>query len=284
VKLIVDRLRQDGDIETGISPNFLVRNWPPAFTEWSTRSVRDAFFASPQFPRLLNGDAIKDTIARGVSGGMLAYVGKSGDSYNPFVFQTSISAEEVEISEDMFIVTADEAKKHIEPPRLTHLLIRPERPTVKPGGYTTFQVEGLDQHGRPMDAGGVAWSAKGAEMDDKGCFKAGKDEGEYLVEAAVGDLHAQTTVVISKEEPPPPPPPSEPKDQAKGLRWSGDVPAQKWMNFYTKVLAKYATAGEMKLTVSVEVRPEDGLATHKLEETKASLRELGLNDDVDSLS
>jgi hypothetical protein len=56
------------------------------------------------------------------------------------------------------------------------------------------------------------------------------------------------------------------------------------MNFYTKVLAKYATAGEMKLTVSVEVRPEDGLATHKLEETKASLRELGLNDDVDSLS
>lgn len=281
VKLIVDRLRQDGDIETGISPNFLVRNWPPAFTEWSTKSVRDAFFASPQFPRLLNGDAVKDTIARGVSGGMLAYVGKSGDSYNPFVFETSTSADEVEISEDMFIVTADEAKKHIEPPRLTHLSIRPERPTVKPGGHTTFQVEGLDQHGRPMDAGGVAWSAKGGEMDDKGGFKAGTDEGEYLVEAAVGDLHAQTTVAISKEETPPPP---EPKDQVKGLRWSGDVPAQKWMNFYTKVLAKYATAGQMKLTVNVEVRLEDGLPTHKLEETKASLRELGLNDDVNSLS
>lgn len=284
VKLIVDRLRQDGDIETGISPNFLVRNWPPAFTEWSTKSVRDAFFASPQFPRLLNGDAVKDTIARGVSGGMLAYVGKSGDSYNPFDFQTSISAEGVEISEDMFIVTADEAKKHIEPPRLTHLSIRPERPTVKPGGHTTFQVEGLDQHGRPMDAGRVAWSAKGGEMDDKGGFKAGKDEGEYLVEAVVGDLHAQTTVMISKEETPPPPPPPEPKDQVKGLRWSGDVPAQKWMNFYTKVLAKYATAGQMKLTVNVEVRLEDGLPTHKLEETKASLRELGLNDDVNSLS
>lgn len=132
-----------------------------------------------------------------------------------------------------------------------------------------------------MDAGGVAWSAKGGEMDDKGGFKAGTDEGEYLVEAAVGDLHAQTTVAISKEETPPPP---EPKDQVKGLRWSGDVPAQKWMNFYTKVLAKYATAGQMKLTVNVEVRLEDGLPTHKLEETKASLRELGLNDDVNSLS
>ncbi|PYK80208.1 MAG: hypothetical protein DME37_07480 [Verrucomicrobia bacterium] len=36
VGLVMDRLRQDGDLETGISPNFLIRNWPPAFKEWST--------------------------------------------------------------------------------------------------------------------------------------------------------------------------------------------------------------------------------------------------------
>ena len=54
VSLIVSRLNSDGDLETkGISPSFLIRNWPPAFKEWSTKSVRDAFFASPQFPRLL---------------------------------------------------------------------------------------------------------------------------------------------------------------------------------------------------------------------------------------
>jgi hypothetical protein len=41
--------------------------------------VRDAFFASPQFPRLLNPDSVKDTIARGVENGMLGYVGKKGD-------------------------------------------------------------------------------------------------------------------------------------------------------------------------------------------------------------
>lgn len=284
VKLIVDRLRQDGDIETGISPNFLIRNWPPAFTEWSTKSVRDAFFASPQFPRLLNGDAVKDTIARGVSGGMLAYVGKSGDSYNPFVFETSIGAEEVEVSEDMFIITADEAKKHIEPPKLTHLSIRPERSTVKPNGHITFQIQGLDQHGRAMDAEEVSWSAKGGDIDDKGGFKAGGDEGEYLVEANAGELHAQTTVLISKEDTPPPPPPPDPKDEIKGLQWSGDVPAQKWMNFYTKVLAKYATAGNLKLTVNVEVRLDDGLAPHRIDETKALLRELGLDDGVSPIS
>src|SRR5439155_5025089 len=58
---ILNRLRQDGDIEEAVSPNFLSRNWPPAFKEWSTKSVRDAFFASPQFPRLLNSESLKET-------------------------------------------------------------------------------------------------------------------------------------------------------------------------------------------------------------------------------
>lgn len=281
VKLIVERLRQDGDIETGISPNFLVRNWPPAFTEWGTKAVRDAFFASPQFPRLLNGDVVKETIARGVSGGMLAYVGKSGDTYKPFVFEESLTAEEVEVSDDMFIITADEAKKHIEPPKLGALTIQPERPHVKPGEHLTFQVNGLDQHGRAMPVDAVAWAAKGGEMDDKGGFKAAADEGEFLIEASAGEVRTQTTVVISRAETPPSPPqkPEKPTE-IKGLRWSGEVPPQKWMNFYTKVLAKYATTGRLKLTVSFEISPEGGLQTHKVEETKALLRELGLDDDV----
>ncbi len=69
VSLILNRLRQDGDVEKDISPNFLTRNWPPAFQEWSPKSVREMFFASAQFPRLLNADMIKETIARGVANG-----------------------------------------------------------------------------------------------------------------------------------------------------------------------------------------------------------------------
>jgi hypothetical protein len=64
------------------------------------------------------------------------------------------------------------------------------------------------------------------------------------------------------------------------MRWTGDVPAQKWMNFYTKILAKFATSGGLKLTVSFEITPEGGLPPHRVEETKAALRELGLDDDV----
>jgi len=81
-----------------ISPNCILRNWSPAFVEWSTKAVRDAFFASPVFPRLLNPDTIKETIVRGVNSGMLAYVGKKGKSYEPFVYGSGLNATEVEIS------------------------------------------------------------------------------------------------------------------------------------------------------------------------------------------
>lgn len=282
-KLVIDRLRQDGDIEPGVSPNFLVRNWPPAFREWSTKSVRDAFFASPQFPRLLDGDSVKDTIARGVSGGILAYVGKLSGGYEPFVFGRGLAAGEVEISDDMFVITAEEAKKHIEPPRLTTLTIRPGRPHVKPGATTTFQADGTDQHGRPIAVKDVGWSAKGGQIDSKGSFKASDDEGEFLIEATVGDVAGQTTVVISMDKTPPQqqPPEQPPKPtEIKGLRWSGQVPAQKWMNLYTKVLAKYATMGGLKITVSFEVAPDGGLLPQRVEEAKAALRELGLDDSV----
>jgi len=52
LSLILSRMRSDGDLEHGISSSFLVRNWPPAFKEWSTKSVRDAFFCLTAVPTL----------------------------------------------------------------------------------------------------------------------------------------------------------------------------------------------------------------------------------------
>lgn len=110
---VINRLQQDGDVEKGVAAGFLLRNWPPALPEWSTRNVRDAFFASPQFPRLLFPDAIKDTIARGVSNGQIAYAGKHGDGhFEPFVFEQALNADDVEISEDVFILTREAAVKY----------------------------------------------------------------------------------------------------------------------------------------------------------------------------
>lgn len=69
-------------------------------------------------------------------------------------------------------------------------------------------------------------------------------------------------------------------DKTVTLRWSGEVPAQKWMNFYTKVLSRFATTKSLRLTVAVEVAPEGGVSKQSLEETKTALRELGLKDDI----
>jgi hypothetical protein len=101
----------------------------------------------------------------------------------------------------------------------------------------------MDQHARPMALPDLTWSTDGGDIDDKGGFKAGEDEGEYHVEATAGGMRGQATVTITQKETPPPPPP--PKPEPKTMRWTGAVPPQKWMNFYTKVLAKFATGSSL---------------------------------------
>jgi hypothetical protein len=277
VSFFTKRLRDDGDVEPAVSPAFLTRHWP-AMTEWSTKAVRDAFFSSPLFPRLLNGESVKETIARGVGNSELAYVGKKQSGrYKPFLFETSLSPDEVEISEEMFVITAEEAKKHTEPPRLASLAVSPSQATVEPGKKQTFTAKGLNQHGRDIDAGQVAWTATGGSVDADGVFQAGQDEGNFLVTATAGGVRGTASVIVSKGKVPPPPPPPPP---LAGLRWEGQVAAQKWMNFYTKVLSKFASSKGLTLTVRVELPADASITTHKIEETKVALRELGLDDSL----
>jgi len=66
------------------------------------------------------------------------------------------------------------------------------------------------------------------------------------------------------------------------IAWTGEVPHQKWMKFYTGVLTKFASGKGLKLKISVEVQPEGGISKQRLEETKSALRELGLSDDIRS--
>jgi hypothetical protein len=65
-----------------------------------------------------------------------------------------------------------------------------------------------------------------------------------------------------------------------GFAWTGEVAPQKWMNFYTKVLSRFATGGGLKLSVSIDVSPPAGIAAGKIEETKTALRELGLSETL----
>jgi hypothetical protein len=262
------------------SPRLLIKNWPPVFKEWDTKAVRDAFFASPLFPRLLKSNAIKDTIARGVSEGLIAYVGKTSDgTYSPFIYKKPLNAADVLISDDVFIIKAEEAEKHIQPPVLKQIIIKPSGTRIKLQTKQTFLASGLDQFNREIETEKVKWSSTGGEITDNGVYTAGNDEGNFIIMAKVGTISgtAEISVVrqpeISTEG-------KRPYSQSQTLTWSGEVAPQKWMNLYTKVLTKFVQSGNLKLKVSIEVTPPDGVTTQQVQETKAALKELGMDDDV----
>jgi hypothetical protein len=113
-----------------------------------------------------------------------------------------------------------------------------------------------------------------------------------------------STAASGTSEPPP-------ATEIAGFQWTGEISPQKWMNFYTKVLSRFATSGGLKLTVSVDVEPPGGAdrdrgtgrnapggkarpvtavlpaspighgtTVSKVEETKVALLEMGLSEDL----
>ncbi|MEB3886137.1 DUF499 domain-containing protein [Lyngbya sp. CCY1209] len=299
-RLIVDRLQQDGDIEDAISPRFLVRNWPPAFREWSTKAIRDAFFASPQFPRLLDPDAVKTAIARGVRDGHFAYVGKVGDRYDPFEFKSSLSDDDVELSEDAFAIQAEDAEAYqqriTDPPRLSAIVISPDSPTLEPGQKQTFTVRGEDQYERDFPVAEVRWGATGGEITAEGVLTAGEDAGNFTVTAAVGDIRATAPFSVGRVRESARPESAkvgeksgdydtatgDPVSRSRSLEWTGEITSQKWMNFYMRVLSKFANEQDLKLTLQVHFSVEGDITEQQREETRVALEELGLYSELES--
>lgn len=216
---IIEQLSRDGEFDKGVSVRLLTKNWPAAFVEWPSKSVRDAIYASPQFPRIVKGaEAIQNAIANGVSRGELAYVGKTaGGEYKPFHFNTGLAASEVEIVDEMFIITKETADAYLKKWETAETQPEPAQPSAESKSSTQSE---------------------------------------------------------SRVTPQPDP------TTSSFLRWAGEVPPQKWMNFYTKVLSRFVTGSGLKVTVQVEVAPEGGVSKQKADEARSALRELGLNDNL----
>ncbi|VVB62612.1 Uncharacterised protein [uncultured archaeon] len=342
VDLYLLQLRQKDLITTSISPNFLVKNWPPAFLDWSTKSVRDAFFASPLFPRLLNSEAVKETISKGASNGIFAYVGKAETGeYDPIYYNTCLLSGDVEISDDWFIVkkpisqephvielspsqtsikpgdevqfaarglseqgqevkidaldwsatggtidglgvfkaginegtfsvyaTAGKVKgsafvtiRALGRP-LKRVVVYPQDAHIGPGKTQTFAAKGLDEDDLEVLLDKTDWSATGGIIDDKGIFQAGPEEGTFKVTATVGDANGSATLTIKKLSP----------------HWDGEIPHQKWTQFYNRILSKFAVRKGLKLMVAVDILDA---SEEEIEEIRAALRDLGLGDDVE---
>lgn len=113
IALIINHLQSNDDVTPSVGASSLVRNWT-GNELWSTKAVRDAFFMSPQFPRLLRPESIRETIARGVNDGLIAYVSVTSDGGHviPFNLQRSLSAADIDISDSMYILRAEVAQAY----------------------------------------------------------------------------------------------------------------------------------------------------------------------------
>ncbi len=225
---IVARLRQEGLLEERISPDFLLRNWPPALQEWSTKAMRDAFYASPKFPRLLDPSILRDTVAEGIRSGKFGYVGKTYAGYQgtPVIGDPGFGASVVEFSDKVVLL-----------PQAAALALKRER---------EGKIEGKEGEKPTVMAG---------EQPE------GRYEPEHKPAGEVGPV-VQPTL--------------------PGLEWEGEVAPQKWMNFYTKVLTRFAMDPSLRIRIRFNVAPPGGITQQQAEETKMALRELGFNDTVES--
>jgi hypothetical protein len=281
VEFYTNELRRTDEISSTVGPTKLLKYWPPALSEWSTNSVRDAFFSSPQLPRLLEVDAIKRTIADGVSQGTLGLATKESSGQLKLLrFNCSCSEADVEFADDVFLLKADDARKLLEPPRLDRVNVHPDAVTISPGEQVVFSCSGVDQFGDPIKLEEVVWSAIGGSITTTGVYQADKDlaGGRFSVKAEAHGLQsiAEVRVTVAHKSGSV----SGGAPSGKTVRWSGEVPLQKWMNFYTKVLTRFASIPGLRLRVSFEVSLRGEEANLKSEESRSSLKELGLNDEV----
>ncbi|MEQ8850946.1 MAG: DUF499 domain-containing protein [Phycisphaerales bacterium] len=273
------------DIVTGApGVNKLIRWWPPARDAWPTKAVRDAFFTTPSLHRLRKPELIKRTIVDGVSAGDLGYARRKANDQLELVafgsFGGQLPETSVELSDDVVILRADDAKKLLEPPKLVKLEIQPDRYELAPGESMMCRVLGTTQYNERHDVVDPVWSATSGSIDSEGKFTAGSEEGDAKIVVRSGQIEAAVGVRLRTASVPRPGGEPSSATGSQMLLWSGEVPAQKWMNFYTRVLSRFATTPGLKLEVTFKAAASGDQAERSLEETRNALRELGLNADA----
>ncbi len=140
-----------------------------------------------------------------------------------------------------------------------------------------------------MALGTPTWKASGGLIESSGSYVAGDTEGSFIIEISSGGVKGSATVLVAKQAKPgetggtgsggPKPPVNE---NVAAVQWTGQVPTAKWMSFYTKVLSKFAKEKGVTLKATFELRPDGGLTKQQVDELRAALRELALDDDLRS--
>jgi len=107
--------------------------------------------------------------------------------------------------------------------KAVRLTIFPSDASMNPGKTQSFSAKGFDQYGNEVPLGHVIWTAIGGEINDQGNFRASQEEGNFIVTATAGEIKGTSKGIIKKIK----------------AHWSGEMPHQKWSQFYTRVLMKH---------------------------------------------
>jgi hypothetical protein len=202
-------------------------------------------------------------------------------------FGEALTEHEVEISEDVFLLKAEDAQKLLEPPRLHRLLVHPDRVDLHPNEHAGFTVNGTDQYGRPFPIENPSWSAPGCTVGQDGQVRVGETLGLYVVTARCSEIEAQAQIRVQALDSGKRPDGSDRKgselDEAKVIHWSGTIPPQKWTTFYMKVVSPFASVPGLSLRVEVELPADkDGQqAKAQLEKIRSALRDLNLDEGIE---
>jgi hypothetical protein len=169
----------------------------------------------------------------------------------------------VESSPSGLLVKSDVAARIIAGRKLASLTIEPTSTSVPPGGRVNFTVKGFDQQGLPVDVPQPVWKAAGGVVDSQGIFAAGKEEGQFSIEASIGLLAAAALIEISRELPAPPPdliqkagPKRFPRERYGSLPVGRDGQvAERSFRTWTDWLALRSTSRSRSTPASQQVRP-----------------------------
>lgn len=214
---IETRLRQQDILVDSVSPDFLVRHWPPALPQWPLRALRDSFFASPKLPRLSDPGALRATLTRGISDGAfgLAHL-DSGGRIASVTFHSPISEADVEFGDDLVLVSQTEAAGRETDTRAGELSTPVTEPDLSPD-------PGISHHlPQPL----------------------GTDSREH--------------------------------SGVKAVTWSGELPPQKWMLFYNRVLTKLVRQGGLRVRLDIVAEPDGGPTSGQADEVAQGLADLEL--------
>jgi len=276
----LNRLLHDGEITEEVTPYFLVRNWPPAFTCWTTKQILEAFYSSPTFPKLKNPSSIISTISKGVANSNFGFCQLQSGKVTNVVMGKTLNIDDIEISDDVAILPAEEVKKYEEPRKLKRVVLNSPKSNLVPGEEVQIQAVGYDQFNDKIAIDNIEWSTSSGSISPDGHFKSPDTECDVTVTAAVSGISG--TIILSvkeesyiKENQPPL------KFGKRTIKWSGEVPFGKWMVFYNKVLSKHISRKGFKVTVSFQFDLEGDDTPEVLDGIKFELNELGLNPKIE---